>query len=142
MPMTNEDNLGFQKALEILEALPKKEFIEHRYKSKDDECYCAVGAIMHHYGMDELLANKAAIVNKNSGYVGSDLSITALAPVIGNYSTGVAMLTEIPFDVLRYVQKINDNFGGTKEGRYDRVIRLLKHKVASLAGFQVVRIIA
>jgi hypothetical protein len=125
----NEEKEAYLKILDILEALPKKELIVNKYENKG--CFCAVGAVMHHYGMDNLLADKTTLDDSETE-VPADLAITVLTPVIEAYSTGQVMLSEIPMPVLEFLQAENDRFAGTKIDRYKRVISTLKRNIKEL----------
>jgi hypothetical protein len=128
MTSTIDEKNAFAKALEVLEALPEKKFGAYRYSEKG--CYCAVGAIMHHYGMDGLLNELGALTSEYEKE--ADTAIAKLETEINQYSTGVSLLSEIPMFVLEFLQEENDSYGGTRMNRYKAVVEAVKAQIKKL----------
>ena len=110
----------FQKALEILEAIPKKELVSGAY-SKDD-CLCAVGEIARAFALEDYFKNH------------NEIPIDSILELMKKKSAGQKFLTQFKWSALVEIQLWNDRgvWGNSPERRaqrYEHVVARLKNEL-------------
>lgn len=106
--------MGYQKALERLEALEDKRLAYGHYYDKEDGCFCALGALARSAARRLKVFTQGASIHQPDAWsrLGKRLEALGLTP-----------------DEARRLQRVNDCYNGTPEGRYEYVLGWLRYEI-------------